>query len=280
MKTDKSLKIKITAVAVLTALAIAAITLLAVFLPKRIANATNDKSETTTQVSQTMSQIESLEAEYQKAFDDNAELWEKYFAELQKLDELPDNFDEKAYIGGLTTLTDDEKATLLKNVDVLDELDAKLDKLYGELFDVNEDMLYGDCTDGKCDSDDSCADGKCDTDNSCGGDLLFIENDENFFGDDFGKLCDEAELANGQVQALRKEFDDVVNARADLWDKVYASYDNLDENFDYANFDEATYISSLDVLTADEKDVLLKDIAKLDEIANKLTALCGANCGR
>lgn len=93
-------------------------------------------------------------------------------------------------------------------------------------------------------------------------------------------MCDEAELANDQIQALRKEFDDVVNARQDLWDKVYASYDNLDENFDYANFDEATYIASLTTLTADEKDVLLKDLAKLDEIAGKLTALCGANCGR
>lgn len=40
MKTEKSLKIKITAVAIVTALAIAAITLLAVFLPKRtVANA-------------------------------------------------------------------------------------------------------------------------------------------------------------------------------------------------------------------------------------------------
>lgn len=72
MKTDKSMKIKITAVAVLTALAIAAITLLAVFLPKRIANAANDKSEATTQVSQALSQIESLENQYQRAFDDNA----------------------------------------------------------------------------------------------------------------------------------------------------------------------------------------------------------------
>ncbi len=40
MKTEKSLKIKITAVAIVTALAVAAITLLAVFLPKRtVANA-------------------------------------------------------------------------------------------------------------------------------------------------------------------------------------------------------------------------------------------------
>lgn len=40
MKTEKSLKIKITAVAIVTALAVAAITLLVVFLPKRtVANA-------------------------------------------------------------------------------------------------------------------------------------------------------------------------------------------------------------------------------------------------
>lgn len=40
MKMEKSLKIKITAVAIVTALAVAAITLLAVFLPKRtVANA-------------------------------------------------------------------------------------------------------------------------------------------------------------------------------------------------------------------------------------------------
>lgn len=271
MKTEKSLKIKITAVAIVTALAVAAITLLVVFLPKRtVANATTDKTANASQVTQTMSQIESLENQYQKAFDDNAELWEKYFAELQKLDELPDNFDEKAFIGSLSVLTDDEKATLLKNVDVLDELDAQLEKLYGELFDTNEDMLYGDCADGNCEVDGSCGDN----------DMLFIECDENFFGDNFGKLCDEAELANDQIQALRKEFDDLVDARQDLWNKVYESYDNLDENFDYANFDEATYIASLTTLTADEKDVLLKDLAKLDEIANKLTALCGANCGR
>lgn len=40
MKTEKSLKIKITAVAIVTALAVGAITLLVVFLPKRtVANA-------------------------------------------------------------------------------------------------------------------------------------------------------------------------------------------------------------------------------------------------
>ena len=278
MKNEKSLKIKITAVAIGVAMAIAAITLLSVFIPKnKVASATTDKGSASAQSEQVLNQIDALEAEYQKAFDDNADLWEKYFAELQKLDTLPDDFDEKAFIGGLTVLTDDEKAALLKNVDLLDELDAKLDKLYGELFDQDEDMPYDDCLDGDCDfsekDDDYFADYGC-------GDMLFIETDENFFGDDFGKLCDEAELANDQIQALKKEFDDVLDAHADLWDKVYASYDELDCDFDYANFDEATYIANLATLTQDEKDTLLKDLAKLDEISQKLVALCGANCGR
>lgn len=278
MKNEKSLKIKITAVAIGVAMAIAAITLLSVFIPKnKVASATTDKGSASAQSEQVLNQIDALEAEYQKAFDDNADLWEKYFAELQKLDTLPDDFDEKAFIGGLTVLTDDEKAALLKNVDLLDELDAKLDKLYGELFDQDEDMPYDDCLDGDCDfsekDDDYFADYGC-------GDMLFIETDENFFGDDFGKLCDEAELANDQIQALRKEFDDVLDAHADLWDKVYASYDELDCDFDYSGFDEATYIANLATLTQDEKDTLLKDLAKLDEISQKLVALCGANCGR
>ena len=257
MKNEKSLKIKITAVAIGVAMAIAAITLLSVFIPKnKVASATTDKGSASAQSEQVLNQIDALEAEYQKAFDDNADLWGKYFAELQKLDTLPDDFDEKAFIGGLTVLTDDEKAALLKNVDLLDELDAKLDKLYGELFDQDEDMPYDDCLDGDCDfsekDDDYFADYGC-------GDMLFIETDENFFGDDFGKLCDEAELANDQIQALRKEFDDVLDAHADLWDKVYASYDELDCDFDYANFDEATYIANLATLTQDEKDTLLKE---------------------
>lgn len=278
MKNEKSLKIKITAVAIGVAMAIAAITLLSVFIPKnKVASATTDKGSASAQSEQVLNQLDALEAEYQKAFDDNADLWEKYFAELQKLDTLPDDFDEKAFIGGLTVLTDDEKAALLKNVDLLDELDAKLDKLYGELFDQDEDMPYDDCLDGDCDfsekDDDYFADYGC-------GDMLFIETDENFFGDDFGKLCDEAELANDQIQALRKEFDDVLDAHADLWDKVYASYDELDCDFDYSGFDEATYIANLATLTQDEKVTLLKDLAKLDEISQKLVALCGANCGR
>ena len=263
---------------VIVAIAVALVTLVSVFLPKAVARAAAEKDAKNSQV-ETIMQIEILEAEYQQSFDENAKLWEKYFAELQKLDELPDDFTEKEFIGGLTTLTDDEKTALLKNVEALDELDAKLNKLFEELFDKDEDVLYKDCEEGICDFAEK--DDKYFADNGCGDcDMPFIENDENFFGENFGKACEEAELENSKIQELKKEFDELTEARAELWDKVYASYDELDENFDYANFDEAKYIAELTVLTAEEKEVLLKDLAKLNEISQKLYGICGANCGR
>lgn len=280
MKTEKTMKLKkITFVSVIVAIAVAAVMLVSMFWPKAVAQAAAEKDANNSQVEQTIMQIEILEAEYQRTFDENAELWEKYFAELQKLDELPDDFTEKEFIGGLTTLTDDEKTALLKNVETLDELDAKLNKLFEELFDKDEDVLYKDCEEGICDFAEK--DDKYFADNGCGDcDMPFIENDENFFGENFGKACEEAERENDKIQELKKEFDELTEARAELWDKVYASYDELDENFDYANFDEAKYIAELTVLTAEEKEVLLKDLAKLNEISQKLYGICGANCGR
>ena len=280
MKTEKTMKLKkITFVSVIVAIAVATVMIVSMFWPKAVAQAATDKDANNSQVEQTIMQIEILEAEYQQSFDENAELWEKYFAELQKLDELPDDFTEKEFIGGLTTLTDDEKTTLLKNVETLDELDAKLNKLFEELFDKDEDVLYKDCEEGICDFAEK--DDKYFADNGCGDcDMPFIENDENFFGENFGKACEEAELENSKIQELKKEFDELTEARAELWDKVYASYDELDENFDYANFDEAKYIAELTVLTAEEKEILLKDLATLNEISQKLYGICGANCGR
>ena len=280
MKTEKTMKLKkITFVSVIVAIAVVSVTLVSVFLPKAVARAAADKDANNSQIEQTIMQIEILEAEYQRTFDENAELWEKYFAELQKLDELPDDFTEKEFIGGLRTLTDDEKTALLKSVEALDELDAKLNKLFDELFDKDEDVLYKDCGEGICDFAEK--DDKYFADNGCGDyDMSFIENDENFFGENFGKACEEAERENDKIQELKKEFDELTEARAELWDKVYASYDELDENFDYANFDEAKYIAELTVLTAEEKEVLLKDLAKLNEISQKLYGICGANCGR
>ena len=130
MKTEKTMKkIKITAVSIAAALIIVAVALIAVFLPKsKAVNAAENKSEAV-QTKQVMTEIEKLEEEYQKAFDETEELWEKYFAEFQKLEEIPEDFDEKTFINGLSVLSDEEKATLIKNVDKLDELDEKLDKL-------------------------------------------------------------------------------------------------------------------------------------------------------
>ena len=280
MKTEKTMKLKkITFVSVIVAIAVAAVMLVSMFWPKAVAQAAAEKDAKNSQVEQTIMQIEILEAEYQRSFDENVELWEKNFAELQKLDELPDDFTEKEFIGGLTTLTDDEKTALLKNVETLDELDAKLNKLFEELFDKDEDVLYKDCEEGICDFAEK--DDKYFADNGCGDcDMPFIENDENFFGENFEKACEEAELENSKIQELKKEFDELTEARAELWDKVYASYDELDENFDYANFDEAKYIAELTVLTAEEKEILLKDLATLNEISQKLYGICGANCGR
>ena len=280
MKNEKTMKLKkITFVSVIVAIAVATVMLVSMFWPKAVAQAAADKDANNSQIEQTIMRIEILEAKYQQSFDENAELWEKYFAELQKLDELPDDFTEKEFIGGLTTLTDDEKTALLKSVEALDELDAKLNKLFDELFDKDEDVLYKDCEEGICDFAEK--DDKYFADNGCGDcDMPFIENDENFFGENFGKACEEAELENSKIQELKKEFDELTEARAELWDKVYASYDELDENFDYANFDEAKYIAELTVLTAEEKEILLKDLATLNEISQKLYGICGANCGR
>ena len=73
--------------AVAVAVAIAAVTLMSIFLPKQsAASADTGKDAKVSKTEQTIDAIEKLEAEYEKAFDANVELWEKYFAELEKLD--------------------------------------------------------------------------------------------------------------------------------------------------------------------------------------------------
>ena len=66
----------------------------------------------------------------------------------------------------------------MKNVDELDALDAKPDKLYDELYDKDEDVLYNYCKDDSCDF----------FGNGCYEyDVLFIEYDENCFAENCGK---------------------------------------------------------------------------------------------
>lgn len=142
MKTERTMKAKkITLLSAVVAIAAVAITLTAVLLPKyKVTKASTGNEKNTAEIERTISQIESLEAEYQKSFDENA--------------------------------------ALLKNVDALDALDAKLDKLYDELYDKDEDVLYNDCKDGSCGF----------SGNGCGEyDVLFIECDENCFAENCGK---------------------------------------------------------------------------------------------
>ena len=89
-------------------------------------------------------QIEAVEEKSDAIFQRNAALWEK-------LDEicnaLPDdydftNFDEAAFIRSTNALTEAEKETLLADIKELNELDAQMEKLYGQLPECDNMPLY------------------------------------------------------------------------------------------------------------------------------------------
>ena len=89
-------------------------------------------------------QIEAVDEKSDAIFQRNAALWEK-------LDEvynaLPDdydftNFDEAALIRSTNALTEAEKETLLADIKELNELDAQMEKLYGQLPECDNMPLY------------------------------------------------------------------------------------------------------------------------------------------
>ena len=89
-------------------------------------------------------QIEAVEEKSDAIFQRNAALWEK-------LDEvynaLPDDydftdFDEAAFIRSSNALTEAEKETLLNDIKELNELDAQMEKLYGQLPECDNMPLY------------------------------------------------------------------------------------------------------------------------------------------
>ena len=89
-------------------------------------------------------QIEAVEEKSDAIFQRNAALWEK-------LDEvynaLPDdydftNFDEAALIRSTNALTEAEKETLLNDIKELNELDAQMEKLCGQLPECDNMPLY------------------------------------------------------------------------------------------------------------------------------------------
>ena len=178
-------------------------------------------------------QIEAIEEKSDAIFQRNGVLWEK-------LDEicnaLPDdydftNFDEAAFIRDTNALTEAEKETLLNDIKELNELDAQMEKLYGQLPECDNMPLYEKALE------------KVDP-----------------------KVLDE-------IDALEQEYDRLCEKNADLWDKVDEAYFNLPDDYDFDNYDEATFIRSLSFLSDAEKDELIADYNRLVELDNQLCKL-------
>ena len=178
-------------------------------------------------------QIEAVEEKSDAIFQRNAALWEK-------LDEicnaLPDDydftdFDEAAFIRSSNALTEAEKETLLADIKELNELDAQMEKLYGQLPECDNMPLYEKALE------------KADP-----------------------KVLDE-------IDTLEQEYDRISEKNADLWDKVDEAYFGLPDDYDFDNYDEISFIRSLNVLTDAEKEALVTDYNRLVEIDNRLCEL-------
>lgn len=178
-------------------------------------------------------QIEALEAKSDAIFQRNAALWEKVDDACNALPEDYnfENFDEAEFIRGITTLTAEEKAALLADIEELNGLDAEMEALYAQLPSCDDLPLYEKA----------------------------LENADP-------KVLDE-------IETLEKEYDRICEKNADLWDKVDEAYFGLPDDYNFDNYDEITFIRSLNVLTDAEKETLVADYNRLVEIDNRLCEL-------
>ena len=76
-----------------------------------------------------------------------------------------------------------------------------------------------------------------------------------------------------EIETLEQEYDRVCEKNADLWEKVDEAYFGLPDDYDFENYDEITFIRSLNVLTDEEKEALVADYTRLVEIDNRLCEL-------
>ena len=178
-------------------------------------------------------QIEAVEEKSDAIFQRNAALWEKLDEGYNALPADYDftNFDEAAFIRSTNALTEAEKETLLADIKELNELDAQMEALYGQLPDCDNMSLYEKALE------------KADP-----------------------KVLDE-------IDTLEQEYDRVCEKNADLWDKVDEAYFNLPDDYNFDNYDEATFIRSLSFLSDAEKDELIADYNRLVELDNQLCKL-------
>ena len=178
-------------------------------------------------------QIEAVEAKSDAVFQRNAALWEK-------LDEacnaLPDDYD----------FTDFDEAAFIRSSNALTEAEketllADIKELNG--LDAEMEALYAQLPD--CDN---------------------MPLYEKALEKADPKVLDE-------IDTLEQEYDRISEKNADLWDKVDEAYFGLPDDYNFDNYDEISFIRSLNVLTDAEKEALVTDYNRLVEIDNRLCEL-------
>ena len=178
-------------------------------------------------------QIEAVEAKSDAVFQRNAALWEK-------LDEacnaLPDDYD----------FTDFDEAAFIRSSNALTEAEketllADIKELNG--LDTEMEALYAKLP-------------------SCDNMPLY----EKALEKADPKVLDE-------IDTLEQEYDRISEKNADLWDKVDEAYFGLPDDYNFDNYDEISFIRSLNVLTDAEKEALVTDYNRLVEIDNRLCEL-------
>ena len=178
-------------------------------------------------------QIEAVEAKSDAVFQRNAALWEK-------LDEicnaLPDDYD----------FTDFDEAAFIRSSNALTAeekaaLLTDIEELNG--LDTEMEALYAKLP-------------------SCDNMPLY----EKALAKADPKVLDE-------IDTLEQEYDRISEKNADLWDKVDEAYFGLPDDYDFDNYDEISFIRSLNVLTDAEKEALVTDYNRLVEIDNRLCEL-------
>ena len=178
-------------------------------------------------------QIEAVEAKSDAVFQRNAALWEK-------LDEacnaLPEDYD----------FTDFDEAAFIRSSNALTEAEketllADIKELNG--LDTEMEALYAKLP-------------------SCDNMPLY----EKALEKADPKVLDE-------IEALEQEYDRISEKNADLWDKVDEAYFGLPDDYNFDNYDEISFIRSLNVLTDTEKEALVTDYNRLVEIDNRLCEL-------
>ena len=178
-------------------------------------------------------QIEAVEAKSDAVFQRNAALWEK-------LDEacnaLPEDYD----------FTDFDEAAFIRSSNALTEAEketllADIKELNG--LDTEMEALYAKLP-------------------SCDNLPLY----EKALEKADPKVLDE-------IDTLEQEYDRICEKNADLWDKVDEAYFGLPDDYNFDNYDEISFIRSLNVLTDAEKEALVTDYNRLVEIDNRLCEL-------